>query len=410
MAIDYPTSLDNFPNPQSTDLLDNSSPTLDHWTQHANINDAVEALEAKVGVDGSAVTTSFDYKLGEVTSTDKAVGKTATQTLTNKTLTSPKVNVGSDATADMYYRGADGTLTRIPIGSSTQILTSDGSVPSWQNNAAGADASTTVKGVVELATYSETVSRTTTGSTGAKLVPTPDTLTTVLTYDYQADSVGTDSYAITCTPAPTAYTTGMRFTFKAGTANTGVCSLNVNSLGAKTIKKNVNVDLSTGDILANQIVEVVYDGTNFQMVSIQQPRPFYNAGNTSYDLSTASGTQNIAHGLGVVPRFIKISYLYSRSNQQLGSSTPNFFNGMGTYNGSTYTNVFTGSDSGSTGSNYYSVFQNTTSIVTYTAGSVGTDVKQVATVSSLDSTNITLSWTKTNTPTGTLIMMWEAYA
>jgi len=269
--INYPTSLDNFPNPQSTDLLDNSSPTLDHWTQHANINDAVEALEAKVGVDGSAVTTSFDYKLNEITGSDKAVGKTATQTLTNKTLTSPKVNVGSDATADMYYRGADGTLTRIPIGTNTQILMSDGSTPSFQNNPAGSDASTTVKGVVELATLAETLSKTSTGGTGAKLVVTPDNMNSTLTYDYAVDSVGSDAYAITLTPAPTAYVAGQKFTFKAGTANTGACTLNVNSLGAKTIKKQYNQDLNTGDILANQIVEVVYDGTNMQMISSSSP-------------------------------------------------------------------------------------------------------------------------------------------
>jgi hypothetical protein len=34
-----------------------------HSAQHANVNDAVEALQAKVGVDGSAVTTSIDYQL-----------------------------------------------------------------------------------------------------------------------------------------------------------------------------------------------------------------------------------------------------------------------------------------------------------------------------------------------------------
>ena len=51
----------------------------------------VNNLEAKVGVDSSAVTTSHDYKLSEVTGTDKAVGKTATQTLTNKTLTTPTI-------------------------------------------------------------------------------------------------------------------------------------------------------------------------------------------------------------------------------------------------------------------------------------------------------------------------------
>lgn len=84
---------------------------------------------------------------------------------------------------------------------------------------------------------------------------------------YAADSVGTDSYAITPTPAETSYVIGKHYTFKAGTANTGTCSLNVSGLGAKTIKKNVTDDLSTGDILANQIVEVVYDGTNMIIVS-----------------------------------------------------------------------------------------------------------------------------------------------
>lgn len=87
MATNYPISLDSLTNPTSTD----SVATVDHAAQHANANDAIEALQAKVGADSSAVTSSHDYKLSEVTSTDKAVGKTASQTLTNKTLTSPKI-------------------------------------------------------------------------------------------------------------------------------------------------------------------------------------------------------------------------------------------------------------------------------------------------------------------------------
>lgn len=83
--------------------------------------------------------------------------------------------------------------------------------------------------------------------------------------EYAADSVGTDAYAITLSSV-TAYATGMTFKFKAGTANTGACSLKVNSLSAITIKKNVTEDLSTGDILANQIVTVTYDGTNMQLL------------------------------------------------------------------------------------------------------------------------------------------------
>lgn len=84
---------------------------------------------------------------------------------------------------------------------------------------------------------------------------------------YAADGEASDTYAITLTPAPSAYTTGMVIHFKANTANTDAATLNVNSLGAKTIKKLHDQDLSTGDIEAGQIVTVVYDGTNFQMQS-----------------------------------------------------------------------------------------------------------------------------------------------
>lgn len=83
---------------------------------------------------------------------------------------------------------------------------------------------------------------------------------------YGADAGASDDYAITVTGV-SAYASGQIFSFKANTANTGAATLNVNSLGAKTIKKNYNSDLATNDILANQLVTVIYDGTNFQMLS-----------------------------------------------------------------------------------------------------------------------------------------------
>ncbi len=46
-------------------------------------------MEAKVGQNASAVTTSHDYKLSGVTGVDKAVSKTGSEVLTNKTLTAP---------------------------------------------------------------------------------------------------------------------------------------------------------------------------------------------------------------------------------------------------------------------------------------------------------------------------------
>lgn len=64
MAINYPASLDTFTNPVATDPM--NAATVPHATQHANLNDAVEALEAKVGADSSAVSSSHDYKLARL--------------------------------------------------------------------------------------------------------------------------------------------------------------------------------------------------------------------------------------------------------------------------------------------------------------------------------------------------------
>ena len=49
MATNYPSSLDNFTNPTSTDTLD--SATVPHASQHADINDAVEAIETALGAN-----------------------------------------------------------------------------------------------------------------------------------------------------------------------------------------------------------------------------------------------------------------------------------------------------------------------------------------------------------------------
>ena len=59
MATNFPSSLDTLTNPTSGSALDSPS----HADQHADANDAIEALQAKVGVNGSAVTTSLDYKV-----------------------------------------------------------------------------------------------------------------------------------------------------------------------------------------------------------------------------------------------------------------------------------------------------------------------------------------------------------
>ncbi len=139
---------------------------------------------------------------------------------------------------------------------------------SRQAIAGAANASTTVKGLVELATQAEVDARTTTGGTGAALVPTPDTQRSTLLSDYKADTGAANAYVITPVPAITAYAAGQIFSFKATNANTTTSTLNVSGLGVKTIKKlGGSTDLVAADIVAGQIVQVEYDGTNFQMLN-----------------------------------------------------------------------------------------------------------------------------------------------
>lgn len=52
MAISYPTSLDSLTNPNTTDAQNSPS----HAGQHSDANDAIEAIEAKVGTGSSTAT------------------------------------------------------------------------------------------------------------------------------------------------------------------------------------------------------------------------------------------------------------------------------------------------------------------------------------------------------------------
>jgi hypothetical protein len=77
------------------------------------------------------------------------------------------------------------------------------------------------------------------------------------------------SYAI----APTALVNGETYSFRAGFANTSACTLQINALAAKTIKKRIagvgQADLAANDIIVGQRVVVVYDATSdaLEMVS-----------------------------------------------------------------------------------------------------------------------------------------------
>jgi len=121
---------------------------------------------------------------------------------------------------------------------------------------------------------------------------------------FQASDTGSaDAYAIALAPVVTAYVAGQEFTFKAGATSTGASTLNVNGLGVKNIKKKNDQNIAAGDIEANAIIKVIYDGTSFQMLS-----QLATTGMTSFTLTGDSGsnqtiadsnTMDIAGGTGI---------------------------------------------------------------------------------------------------------------
>lgn len=268
----FPTTLDT----TSTIPVESASTPLstNHVTNHTASQAAIIALETKIGIDSSAVTTTHDYKLSGVTGTDKAVSKTGTETLTNKTLTSPTItsptlNLGSDAEGDTYYRNSSGALVRLAKGTNDYILKMNGNVPNWEQETVTLDASTTVKGIVEEATQTEVDAGTQTGTTGAELFVNPLSNRGRLYAGYAADNGTGAAYIMTLSPALTAYVTGQEFNFKVANTNTTKSpTLNVNSLGAKTIKNFDGTALYNGQIPTNGIVSCIYDGTDMILKNV----------------------------------------------------------------------------------------------------------------------------------------------
>lgn len=77
-----------------------------------------------------------------------------------------------------------------------------------------------------------------------------------------------DAITLTLAPAITAYAAGQEFSFIATAANTTAVTVNVNSVGAKNLRKGTGATaLIANDLTIGQVVKIYYDGTQFQMLS-----------------------------------------------------------------------------------------------------------------------------------------------
>jgi hypothetical protein len=89
--------------------------------------------------------------------------------------------------------------------------------------------------------------------------------------DYATSTGSANAYVLAIDGQITAYATGQIFKFKANFTNTGAATLNVNSIGAKSIKKKSGgslIDVGAGDILSGEIVLCIYDGTYLQLFRV----------------------------------------------------------------------------------------------------------------------------------------------
>lgn len=65
------------------------------------------------------------------------------------------------------------------------------------------------------------------------------------------------------------YYAGLTLEFVVGTTNTGATTIALDGMAAKTVKRRATTDLGSTDLIAGTVAVIVYDGTNFQLISMR---------------------------------------------------------------------------------------------------------------------------------------------
>ena len=110
MATNFPTDLDVLVNPQPNDSVE----LVSHAEQHSNANDAIEALESKVGANNSTDPNSLDYKVNSLESGLNVDQKSAIAGL----LTS-----GTHGNITVFYDNADSKINLTATYDDDEVVT-----------------------------------------------------------------------------------------------------------------------------------------------------------------------------------------------------------------------------------------------------------------------------------------------
>lgn len=190
---------------------------------------------------------------------------------------------------------------------------------------------------------------------------------------------GTNTITAVAPLGMSAYATGQQFALIATGANTGAVTLNINGIGAKAITKNGTVALSSGDIVSGVAYQVIYDGTQFQLINgtITSDKIANNA-------ITSAKMANGGAEFGMRNRLINAQGLINQRGYVSGTAT----GGANQYTVDRWRVVTSGQNL---------TFTTTNNVITFTAPAGG--VEQVIEGLNLESGTYVLSWTGTATAT-----------
>jgi hypothetical protein len=381
----FPSSLDVPETFNSTDQR--STIILSAWL--TKFWAAIVALETVVGVTASAVTSTIINRLSEVVAGDKAVGKTATQTLTNKTLTSPVINSPTGlAKGDVGLGSVDNTADSAkPVSTAQQTalnLKANAAAPSFTGIVTSAGAINEAKGT--------NIASATTTDIGAA------------TGNY-VDVTGTTTI------------TGLG-TIAAGTRRivqfSGILTLTHNATSL-ILPTGANISTAAGDVA--QFISLGSGDWKCVMYSRANGQPLATASSSfaSCGVSTlTTGTVNITHNLGTTPTKLKFEANFVMVNAWASDQITRT-SGVAIISGGTITSGAAVAFSQDATHAFNTGGQSMTST---TAGRVLLNAKYsdtYLTVSAVTSTQFTLTWTLanhggTNDTINNIAILWQASA
>jgi len=103
---------------------------------------------------------------------------------------------------------------------------------------------------------------------------------------------GTNTLTGLATPALGGYATGAQFSFIAQNNNTAAVTIDIDTLGVKSITKFGTTPLAANDIVAGSLVLIEYDGTRFQFLNAPNNTFRYIVESTTVSATAATGTIN----------------------------------------------------------------------------------------------------------------------